>query len=119
MKRRLVTLLAASAIGACSSATTTTDGGTQTASCYVATQQICYEDPSPTASQAQNLSVKCSSDSGQFLQPAACPQTGFLGKCTATTSEGVEIQRFYTGADATYQADFCANVSLGVWSTTF
>ena len=90
-----------------------------TASCYVAGQFICFEDPNPTTTQASNLSVKCSSDSGQFLQPAGCPQAGFLGKCTATTSEGVEIQRFYTGADAAYQADFCATVALGTWSTTF
>ena len=95
------------------------DSTGQTASCYVDNQQICYEDPSPTDSQAQNLSIKCSSDSGDFERPAACPQSGFLGKCTATTSEGVEIQRFYTGADAAYQADFCATVALGTWSTTF
>jgi len=88
-------------------------------SCYVANQQICYEDPTPTAAQLDNLPVKCSSDSGEYLQPAKCPQTGFIGKCTFSAADGPEVDRFYTGVDPVYQQSFCETVALGTWSTTF
>ena len=88
-------------------------------SCYVAPQFICYEDANPTSAQQQNLPVKCSSDSGAFHAPAACPQNGYLGKCTFNAPDGVEVDRFYTGADPAYQQSFCETVDLGTWSTAF
>ncbi len=88
-------------------------------SCYVDVQLICYEDANPTAAQLQNLPVKCSSDSGQYATPAACPHAGYLGKCTFSAPDGTETDRFYTGVDATYQQSFCETVALGTWSTAF
>ena len=91
----------------------------KSASCYVDTQQICYEAPLPSSTQVSNLQVKCSSVSGAFAQPAACPQTGYLGKCAYSAADGAEVDRFYTGADATYQQSYCQTNNLGTWSTTF
>jgi hypothetical protein len=88
-------------------------------SCYVADQFICYDIAAPTQAQTDNLPVKCSSDSGDFQQPASCPQAGYLGKCTFAAPDGTETDRFYTGADAAYQQDFCTTVALGTWSTAF
>ena len=88
-------------------------------SCYVSAQFICYEDANPTSSQLANLPVKCSSDSGDYKQPAACPQAGYLGKCTFAAPDGTETDRFYTGADAAYQQSYCETVALGTWSTAF
>jgi len=85
----------------------------------VAAQNICYEVGAPTADQSSNLQVKCSSVSGTFATPAACPASGFVGKCTFAAADGNETDRFYTGTDVTYQADFCQTVDNGVWSTTF
>jgi hypothetical protein len=88
-------------------------------SCDVPTQNICYEDDNPTSDQLQNLPVKCSSVSGTYATPAACPQTGYVGKCTFAAPDGTETDRYYTGTDAAYQQDFCVNVALGTWSTAF
>jgi len=88
-------------------------------SCNVATQNICYEIGNPTAAQTQNLPVKCSSVSGVYATSAACPQSGYVGKCTFAAPDGTETDRYYTGTDATYQQDFCVNTVLGTWSTTF
>ena len=107
-------LLAMGGVAACSSSKSG-----DSISCYVASQFICYEDATPTSQQLSNLPVKCSSDSGDYEQPAACPQAGYLGKCTFAAPDGTETDRFYTGADATYQQSFCETVSLGTWSTAF
>ncbi len=100
----------------------TTDAGADAASgagtaCYIAAQFRCHEFPEPTGDQAQNLAVECSSDSGDL--GATCPMAGYLGKCTLGTGAGREIRRFYTGADAAYEQDFCVNTVMGVWTTTF
>lgn len=92
------------------------DAGGGTA-CYIAAQQRCHEFPEPTGDQLQNLSVECSSDSGDL--GAACPTASFVGKCTVGTGAGREVTRWYTGADASYEQDFCVNTAKGVWSTTF
>lgn len=85
----------------------------------VSAQNICYQIDSPTADQTSNLQVKCSSVSGNYASSAACPASGFVGKCTFAAPDGTEIDRYYTGTDVTYQQDFCQTVDLGVWSTTF
>jgi hypothetical protein len=115
--RKLVPLFLASAAGvvACGSSTKSGDS----ISCNVAVQFICYDIANPTSAQLSNLPVKCSSDSGDYKTPAACPQTGYLGKCTFAAPDGTETDRFYTGADAAYQQSFCETVSLGTWSTAF
>ena len=92
------------------------DGGAGTA-CYIAPQFRCHEYPQPTGDQVQNLAVECSSDSGD-LGPS-CPTAGFVGSCTLGTGAGREVTRWYTGADAAYEQDFCVNTAHGVWSTTF
>ena len=111
--KRVVFLAAAAALG-CSSSKSG-----NSISCYVASQSICYEDEAPSADQTSNLQVKCSSVSGAYVTPAACPAAGFVGKCTFAAPDGTETDRFYTGTDVTYQADFCQTVDNGVWSTTF
>lgn len=85
----------------------------------VSAQNICYEVVSPTPDQTSNLQVKCSSVSGSYMTPAKCPASGFVGKCTFAAPDGTETDRYYTGTDVTYQADFCQSVDNGVWSTTF
>src|SRR5690242_13169989 len=76
------------------------DAGGGTA-CYIAGQQRCHEFPEPTGDQVQNLSVECSSTSGDLA--ATCPTAGYLGKCTlGGTGAGREVTRWYTGADAAY-----------------
>jgi hypothetical protein len=99
-------------------------GGTDSAAiaplaCYTASMFICDEYPNPTAAQDSDVPVRCSSVSGVLSRPPACPTAGFLGKCTLGSGKGAYVQRFYTGADATYSQDFCVNTSLGIWSTTF
>jgi hypothetical protein len=111
--KTVVFVLAASAL-ACSPSKSA-----NSISCYVASQNICYEDDAPSADQTSNLQVKCSSVSGDYKTPATCPSTGFVGKCTFAAPDGTETDRFYTGTDVTYQADFCKTVDNGVWSTTF
>ena len=88
-------------------------------SCHVAVQQVCDEYPAPSPSDDENVGVACSSRSGVLARPAACPSAGFLGKCTTGSGSGQHIQRFYTGADAAYSQDFCANTAHGAWSTAF
>jgi hypothetical protein len=95
------------------------EGAGSGASCYSAVQFFCEELPAPNAEQENALAVMCSSGSGAFKKPAACPPAGFLGKCTMTTGKDVKIRRFYPGAEAAYQQDFCVNTARGVWSTTF
>ena len=85
----------------------------------VSAQNICYDIAAPTADQTSNLQVKCSSVSGTYKTPGACPASGFVGKCTFAAPDGTETDRYYTGTDVTYQQDFCVNVALGMWSTTF
>ncbi|HEY8076345.1 MAG TPA: hypothetical protein VIF62_19605 [Labilithrix sp.] len=92
-------------------------GGGGNTACYIAGQQRCHEFPQPTGTQANDLAVECSSDSGML--GASCPTAGFLGKCTLGSGAGREIRRFYTGADAAYQQDFCVNTAMGLWTTTF
>jgi hypothetical protein len=100
---------------------TATDAGASI-SCYLATQFTCNEYPSPTADQVTAVPTACSSGSGDFEQPAACPMTGFKGKCTRPDGPNVPgpyVERFYDGADVAYAQDFCVNTASGVWSTTF
>lgn len=87
--------------------------------CYIAGQMRCKEFPQATADQEANLPVECSSDSGKLTSPAACPNAGFVGKCTVGTGVGREVRRWYTGADVVYQQDFCVTTAMGLWSTTF
>lgn len=115
MMKRVARLFAASAALAACGPSKSGDS----ISCYVDVQLICFEIDNPTAAQLQNLPVKCSSDSGQYLTPAACPQAGYLGKCTFDAPDGVETDRYYTGADAAYEQSFCETVALGTWSTAF
>ena len=81
------------------------------------------QEPAATAAQQMNAPVVCSSASGVWHSPAACPSAGYQGKCTlppaSTGMDGVQIQRFYTGADVTYAADYCTNTAHGTWSTAF
>ena len=96
------------------------DGGAVTISC--ATDRLnCEEHPSPTAEQEQALRVVCSSGSGAFAKPAACPKAHFHGKCTFTADNVLRIRRYYDGpgVDIAYQQDFCVNTAHGTWSTTF
>ncbi len=92
-------------------------------SCYVADMWRCDEEPLATAAQRMNAPVSCSSLSGVFHSPAACPTADFQGRCTlppaSTGMDGMQIQRFYTGADVTYASDYCVNTAHGTWSTTF
>ena len=91
--------------------------------CYTASMFRCDEEPNATTAQQMNAPVVCSSASGVWTTPAACPTAGFMGKCTlppaSTMMDGVQIQRFYQGADVAYAADYCVNTSHGTWSTTF
>ena len=114
MFRRVTCLLPVLGLVACSPSTSG-----NSISCSVGPQFICYEDANPTAAQLQNLPVKCSSDSGDYRTPAACPESGYLGKCTFSAPDGTETDRFYTGADASYEQSFCETVALGTWSTAF
>ena len=111
---------------------TVTDGGVADASpadaskggsvsCYTGVQFVCEErQPPSTADQAEALRVACNSGSGVLQEPAKCPPAGFLGKCTIATGElAGQVRRYYTGADAAYQEDFCVNTAKGAWSTTF
>ena len=86
------------------------------ASCYLDVQFICSELTHPDAMGVQNLSILCSSMSGDFAQPADCPHTGYEGRCTVGTGKDKQIQRFYTGADVAYSEDFCVNTAGGAWS---
>jgi hypothetical protein len=95
------------------------DAGGASVSCYTELQFNCEERPSPTAEQADALEVICSSSSGAFRTPADCPTPKFVGKCTFTTDGTLRVRRYYTGADAAYEQDFCVNTAKGVWSTTF
>jgi hypothetical protein len=89
-------------------------------SCYTSVQFVCEEREAATADQAAALRVVCSSGSGDLQEPAKCPPAGFLGKCTISSGElAGQIRRYYTGADAVYQEDFCVNTAKGAWSTTF
>jgi hypothetical protein len=106
------------------SAETSTDAApaASSISCYLATLFTCNEYPNPTAAQVMEVPTACSSGSGDFQQPAACPMAGFQGKCTrpdGPTVPGPYVERFYTGADVAYAQDFCVNTANGVWSTTF
>jgi hypothetical protein len=97
-------------------------GATSSISCYIASQFICDDYPSPTAAQLADVPVACSSASGDLETPSKCPQTDFKGKCTrpeGPTVPGPYVERFYTGADVAYAQDFCVNTANGVWSTTF
>jgi hypothetical protein len=87
--------------------------------CYVGTQFVCHEHPSASEDKANAVAVACSSTSGTPSSPAACPHEGFLGRCTSNDEDGVKIERFYTGADAAYSADFCVNTAHGSWATEF
>ncbi len=123
------------AAGCSSKSTPITDGGTtldapseaavdggklSSISCYSSVQFFCEERQAPTAAQADALRVMCSSGSGELEEPSDCPPAGFLGKCTISSGElAGQIRRYYTGADAVYQQDFCVNTAQGVWSTTF
>src|SRR5882672_2380289 len=82
------------------------EGGGPSLSCYIADMFLCNEYPAATAAQQTDAPVACSSASGTFLSPAACPMAGYQGKCTrppaSTGMDGVQIQRFYTGADVAY-----------------
>ena len=86
-------------------------------SCYVDVQFICDELPDATETDAQNLAVSCSSRSGVYAQPADCPTDGYEGKCSVGSGTAETVQRFYTGADVTYAADFCVNTAGGTWTT--
>ena len=86
------------------------------ASCYIDDQFICDELTDPDATGVENLAILCSSTSGDFAQPAACPEAGFEGRCTTGTGKDEQIQRFYTGADIAYSEDFCVNTAGGAWS---
>jgi hypothetical protein len=104
-----------------SSADTSVDAGASL-SCDLATQFTCNEYPNPTAAQLTDVPTACSSGSGVFAQPAACPMAGFKGKCTrpdGPTVPGPYVERFYAGADLAYAQDFCVNTASGIWSTTF
>jgi hypothetical protein len=87
--------------------------------CYSAVQHFCEENPAPTAAQEEALKVMCSSGSGAFAKPAACPTAGFVGKCTVTAGTTITVRRYYPGVDAAYNQDFCVNTAHGVWSTAF
>jgi hypothetical protein len=114
---------AASDAAAEASADASADGGaTSSISCYIASQFICDDYPSATATQLTDVPVACSSASGELKTPSACPQADFKGKCTrpeGPTVAGPYVERFYTGADVAYAQDFCVNTANGVWSTTF
>jgi hypothetical protein len=99
--------------------TATLDGGGGSVSCYSAEQMRCEEAPLPSDEQRQDIPIMCSSVSGVFTSPAACPSAGFIGKCVVGTGRGQEVRRRYTGNDATYEADFCTNTAHGTWSTVF
>jgi hypothetical protein len=96
-----------------------TDGGASSIACYIADQFRCKEFAEATDDQRANLPVECSSTSGVLSSPANCPKEQYAGKCTLGTGKGQEIRRVYTGADVAYEADFCVNTALGVWSTAF
>lgn len=113
-QRLACVIVVAAGLAACSSSKS--DGSI---SCYVGAQSICYEIAAPNAQQLQNLPVKCSSDSGDYETPSACPATGFIGKCTFAAPDGMETDRYYTGVDAAYQQSFCETVALGTWSAAF
>jgi hypothetical protein len=90
-------------------------------SCYSDVQFVCEErQPPSTTDQAEALRIACTSGSGELREPATCPAPGFLGKCSVATGElAGQVRRYYTGADAAYQKDFCVNTAKGAWSTTF
>jgi hypothetical protein len=117
--------LLAAASGGCTDGGGTTHAGTAdaatTVSCYTDVQFVCEENPTPTATDEENLRVVCSSNSGVFAKPAACPTAGFLGKCTFTSDGTLRVRRYYPGegVDVAYLQDFCVNTAHGVWSTTF
>jgi hypothetical protein len=119
-------LVVLSSVGCASKTDGAKDGGTTSdtaasdassgIACYIADQFVCEENPTPTAEQEANLRVMCSSASGVI---GTCPRPAFLGKCTVVTGKDTTIRRYYTGADGTYQQDFCVNTAHGVWSATF
>jgi hypothetical protein len=101
---------------------TLVEAGADSNSCYLATQFLCDEYPSPTPAQRTDVPTACSSGSGELKEPADCPMAGFKGKCTrpeGPTIPGPYVERFYVGADIAYAQDFCVNTANGVWSTAF
>jgi hypothetical protein len=114
-------LLVLAALTACSGKDEPAKTSSSSIACYIDVQFRCKEFPEATSDQLANLPVECSSASGALTKdPAACPKAGFLGKCTVGTSgKDKEVRRFYTGADAAYEQDFCVNTAKGVWATTF
>jgi hypothetical protein len=82
-------------------------------------QFYCEENPVAAASAEEALRVACSSGSGVFAKPAACPPAGFVGKCTFTSDATLRVRRYYTGVDIAYNQDFCVNTAHGTWATAF
>jgi hypothetical protein len=105
------------ALSACSSSSSASK--TQSVACYLDTQFLCREYPTADDQKVSDASVACSSGSGVFTQPAACPNANFQGKCTSTENGYTKIEFFYTGADVAYAQDFCVNTAKGIWATTF
>ena len=61
-------------------------------SCYVDVQFICDELPDGSSEAAENLAISCSSRSGVYAQPAACPAADYQGKCTNGTGTDTTVQ---------------------------
>ena len=116
----LVGLLAAASAGCTDKGGGAADAATSV-SCYTDVQFVCEENPTPTATDEDNLRVVCSSGIGVFSKPAACPTAGFLGKCTFTSDGTLRVRRYYPGqgVDVAYLQDFCVSTARGVWSNTF